>query len=140
VIEGEVVSFERLTGTRPGVELSGQFEQLTASQRIALLRVIQEALRNVREHASAHSVAVRARMRRGATEAVVVNDGPGFDVDAALTRAVREGRVGLIGMMERVRLLGGSCEVRSCAAGPTTVSVLLPRWRPPGEAARTAAQ
>jgi signal transduction histidine kinase len=128
VIEREVVSVERQTGARPAVELSGPFDALTASQRIALLRVMQEALRNVREHSSAGNVAVRIRTQASGTDAVVENDGPGFDVEEALTRAIRDGRMGLVGMMERIRLLGGRCEVSSRAQGPTTVSVFLPRW------------
>jgi signal transduction histidine kinase len=129
VIEHEVVGFERLTGVRPSVEMSGRLDELSPSQRIALLRIVEEALRNIRTHSNARSVAVRIRARRHVTEAVIEDDGPGFDVDAALARAVRDGRVGLIGMIERIRLLGGRCEVRSRAGGPSTVSVLLPAWR-----------
>jgi signal transduction histidine kinase len=133
VIEQEMVSFQRLTGIRPRVHLSGRFEELSPSQRIALLRIVQEALRNVREHSSARNVTVRVCMRRNGTEATVLDDGVGFDVEAALERAIRDGRVGLVGMIERVRLLGGSCDLRSPAGGPTTLSVLLPRWQAPGE-------
>lgn len=128
VMQDEVVTFQRRTGITPSVELSGHFQGLTPSQRIALLRVVQETLRNICEHSDARSVMVRIQVRRGATEAVVEDDGSGFDVDAALARAVRDGRVGLIGMIERVRLLGGRCEVRSRVGGPSTVSVLLPAW------------
>jgi signal transduction histidine kinase len=128
VIEREVASLQRQTGVTPAVELWGRFAELTASQRIALLRVVQEALRNVREHSSASNVAVRIRTEASGTTAVVENDGPGFDVEEALARAIRDGRMGLIGMMERIRLLGGECELSSCAQGPTTVSVSLPRW------------
>jgi signal transduction histidine kinase len=128
VVEREIRCLERQTGAHSAVELSGPFEELTRSQRIALLRVVQEALRNVREHSSAGSVAVQIRARPDGTSAVVENDGPGFDVEAAFRKAIRDGRVGLIGMIERIRLLGGTCEIRSRAEGPTTVSVSLPRW------------
>jgi signal transduction histidine kinase len=129
VIEHEVVAFQRRTGIRPEVQLQGDFGALTPSQRIAVLRIVQEALRNVCEHSDARSVRVSIIARADATEAFVEDDGSGFDVDAALGRAVRDGRVGLIGMMERVRLLGGRCEVRSRVGGPSTVAVLLPAWR-----------
>lgn len=129
VIEQEIVTFQRLTGVIPEVEISGRFEELTPSQRIALIRVVQESLRNVREHSRARHVTVRISTGSDGTDAVVTNDGPGFDVDEALARALEEGRLGLIGMMERVRLLGGDCGLRSRSAGPTTVSVRLPRWQ-----------
>jgi signal transduction histidine kinase len=135
VIEHEVVTFQLRTGVEPRVELTGTFDTLTASQRIALLRVIQEALRNVREHSDAANVSVEVHARPNATEAVVRNDGPGFDVEAALARAVKDGRVGLVGMIERIRLLGGRCKVESAVGGPTTVSIHLPRWQPEAAAA-----
>src|SRR5436305_1211990 len=65
------------------------------------------------------------------TRATVADDGPGFDVEEALACAVRDGRVGLMGMMERVRLLGGTCEIESRPGGPTTISAFVPAWRPP---------
>jgi signal transduction histidine kinase len=128
VIEHERVAFQRLTGVLPEAELSGSFETLSPSQRIALLRVVQEALRNVREHSDAGSVAISIQADGDATRAEIRDDGAGFDVERALARAVRDGRVGLIGMIERIRLLGGSCGVDSRPGGPTVVSVLLPRW------------
>ena len=128
VIEQERVSLERTTGIRTDVELSGRFDELTPSQRIALLRVVQEALRNVREHADAAQVSIAIRTGPAGTHAVIRDDGRGFEVEEALARAVRDGRVGLIGMMERLRLLGGTCEVASRPGGPTTVTAMLPCW------------
>jgi signal transduction histidine kinase len=128
VIEHEKVAHQRLTGVVPEVELSGAFDTLTASQRIALLRVVQEALRNVREHSDAGHVTINIDAAPDVTRAEVRDDGAGFDVEAALARAVRDGRVGLIGMMERIRLLGGSCRVESRPGGPTVLSALLPRF------------
>jgi signal transduction histidine kinase len=130
VIEHEIVAFQRQSGIRPTVELSGDFSAMSASQRIALLRIVQEALRNVGEHSGAHSVAVRIQTTADGIEALVEDDGKGFDVDAALARAVHDGRLGLIGMIERVRLLGGRCELRSRPGGPSAVWVLLPPWEP----------
>jgi len=45
-------------------------------------------------------------------------------------RAARRGRFGLLGMSERVRLLGGRFDVQSRPGGPTEISVFLPVWRP----------
>jgi signal transduction histidine kinase len=135
VIDHEVVAFQRQTGIRPTVELSGDFSQMSDSQRIALLRVAQEALRNVGEHSGAQAVRIRIHATAVGIEALVEDDGDGFDVEATLAQAVRDGRLGLIGMMERVRLLGGRCELRSRPGGPSSVSVVLPRWQRPAQAA-----
>ena len=58
--------------------------------------------------------------------AEVVDRGNGFDYEAARTT----GRLGLVGMAERIRLLDGTLEIDSCPGGPTTVRATIPRWRP----------
>jgi signal transduction histidine kinase len=133
LVQEEVFAFQRRTGTKPRAELSGRFDDLTASQRIALSRILQEALRNVADHAEARNVTVRCVVRRNGTEATISDDGRGFDVRRTLERTTKAGRIGLVGMMERARLLGGTCEVRSRPGGPTTVAVTLPRWKPLAE-------
>ena len=62
--------------------------------------------------------------------AQIVDDGRGFEVAKTLIRAAKRGRLGLVGMGERVRLLGGSFDVDSRPGGPTSISLVLPRWQP----------
>jgi signal transduction histidine kinase len=92
--------------------------------------MIQEALANVREHSGASSVEVRLSARRSAIEVRIVDDGMGFEVERALAKAAQRGRLGLVGMGERVRMLGGTFEIESAPGGPTTLTVTLPRWEP----------
>ena len=54
----------------------------------------------------------------------------GFEVAKTLITAAKRGRLGLVGMGERVRLLGGRFDVDSRPGGPTTLRLVLPRWRP----------
>ena len=129
LVRKEVEQLEQATQIRVDVELEGDPNVLSPSQRIALLRVVEAALANVKEHSDARSVSVSVVVGRAGVRAEIVDDGTGFDVEAALLRAAREGRLGLIGMSERIRLLGGSFDLRSQAGGPTRVSVVLPRWR-----------
>jgi signal transduction histidine kinase len=128
-------AFARRSGARVGVEVSGDFDQLTASQQIAVIRIVQEALANVTDHSDAREVAVTVVARAGEVHARVVDDGQGFDVEETLLRAAKEGRLGLVGMSERVRLLGGRLDVESRPGGPTAVSVTLARWRGSDDAA-----
>jgi hypothetical protein len=66
--------------------------------------------------------------------AVCVSDnGVGFDVATALESARLRGRMGVAGIGERVRMLGGIFSIDSRPGGPTTVRATLPRWRPPVE-------
>jgi signal transduction histidine kinase len=129
---GELVeAFASRCSVVPRLSLDGDAEAISPSQRIALLSVVGEALNNVREHATtATEVCVAIEFGSAGATVKVVDDGRGFDVEAALLRAARRGRMGLAGIHERVRLLGGHCVVDSRPGGPTSVSLSLPRWEP----------
>jgi signal transduction histidine kinase len=75
-------------------------------------------------------VSVRLDCSRDRIEVVVADNGRGFDVDETLVRAGRTGRLGLIGMSERIRLLGGHFHIATNPESSTTVSASLPRWLP----------
>jgi len=130
VLRREVDAFQGRTRIRATLELDGDLDSLTASQRIALYRIVQEGLANVREHSGANEVQIRVRGGDCGTEAQIVDDGRGFEVAKTLIRAAKRGRLGLVGMGERVRLLGGSFDVDSRPGGPTSISLVLPRWQP----------
>ncbi|HET7044062.1 MAG TPA: ATP-binding protein [Gaiellaceae bacterium] len=126
----EVAAFEQRHGIIAELELEGELGALTDSQHIAIYRLVQEALSNVREHACASRVSVRLAGSRDRIDVAVADDGCGFDVDEALVRAGRKGRLGLIGMSERIRLLGGHFHIATNPESSTTVSASLPRWLP----------
>jgi signal transduction histidine kinase len=126
----ELDTFRTASGIPAKLTVDGDVDVLTPSQRIALLRITHEALNNVREHGGASKVVVHVSASRGHVRATIQDDGGGFDVQSILSDASRRGRLGLVGMRERARLLGGSCSIRSSMGGPTVVSVALPRWDP----------
>jgi signal transduction histidine kinase len=129
----EVEGFGAEAHVRFELQTSGDFDEMTSSQKIALLRVIQESLTNVREHAGARNVSVRVHGGRARLTAVISDDGRGFDVQRRLVQATRAGRLGLVGMGERIRLLGGRFHVESAPGGPTRIHASIPRWRPLGD-------
>jgi signal transduction histidine kinase len=129
----EVEDVRRTHGLAIDLEVHGAFDAMTPSQRIAILRILQEALTNAREHSGAARVAVAVTGGPDAVRLDVSDDGRGFDVERTLVRAARRGRLGLVGMAERVRLLGGTFDVRSQPGGPTTSGVALPEWHDPEE-------
>jgi len=129
VLETEATTFTSQTGIRADVTLRGRMDGLSASQRIALVRFVQEALNNVREHSGATQVQITLGVQRGLVTAAVSDNGDGFSVEPTLLRAARAGRFGLVGMSERARLLGGRLDIRSEPGGPTTVSIALPPWQ-----------
>ena len=109
------------------VSVVGDVQSCTASQRIALYRVVQESLWNARQHSEATSVSVAVSVGTDLLVAEVADDGRGFDVDAAQGEA---GGMGLAGMRERIGLLGGDLQVTSRDGGPTTVRATIPCWTP----------
>ncbi len=115
----------------PRLSLDGDQSAVSPSQRIALLSAVGEALNNAREHGGRITdVQVAIEVGAAGVIARVVDDGRGFDVEDALLSAARRGRMGLAGIHERVRLLGGRCVVDSRPGGPTSVLLNLPRWEP----------
>jgi len=130
ILHREVDAFSERTGIRSELEIRGDPDSLSSAQRITVFRAIQEALANVREHAGATTVSVRVRARRSAIELQIVDDGMGFEVERALARAAQRGRLGLVGIGERVRMVGGTFELDSRPGGPTTLRITLPRWEP----------
>jgi signal transduction histidine kinase len=130
VLEREVEAFERRSKTRVSLKVEGDLDTMTASQRIALYRILQEGLANVREHSKAKHVWIRVHGGPNGSEAEITDDGRGFEVAKTLITAAKRGRLGLVGMGERVRLLGGSFDVDSRPGGPTTLRLILPRWQP----------
>jgi two-component system NarL family sensor kinase len=86
-----------------------------------LLRVAQEALTNVRKHAMAREVEVTLRPSKGRLSLSIRDDGRGFS-----PRARSDAGVGILGMQERVRLLGGRLRVQSHPGCGTTVQASVP--------------
>jgi PAS domain S-box-containing protein len=87
----------------------------------ACFRVVQEALTNVARYAGAKSVRVAIEERDGELEVVIEDDGIGFDAEAMMLRASRGGSFGIIGMCERVQLLGGRIEIDSTPGRGTRI-------------------
>ncbi len=130
ILHREVDAFAERSGVDARLEVKGDPESLSSSQRVTLFRAVQEALSNVREHSGATEVTVYLRARRSSIEVRITDNGAGFEVSHALARAAQRGRLGVVGMGERVRMLGGTFDLTSQPGGPTTLSFTLPRVQP----------
>jgi signal transduction histidine kinase len=121
-------AFASRTGVEPVTRLTGALDHLTDSQQITLLSLVREALSNIRKHSDAQAVRITIESDERGVHAEITDDGRGFDTESTLVRAARAGRLGLVGMHERVRMLGGRTEITSRPGGPTVISATLPRW------------
>lgn len=133
-IDELVEAFARRTEIEPELEVLGDFDRLSDSQQITLLALVREALNNIREHSDARSVWIRLDAESDEVRATVRDDGSGFEPESALLRAARDGHLGLVGMHERVQMLGGNTRIDSRPGGPTIISVRLPAKEMPGVA------
>jgi nitrate/nitrite-specific signal transduction histidine kinase len=97
---------------------------LPQSSEVQLLRIVQEALSNVRKHAQAQHVWVSLATRNSYCKLQVKDDGIGFDSDGVSTE--QSGHFGLLVMQERATDLGGTCAVESVPRQGTTVTIEIP--------------
>jgi two-component system, chemotaxis family, CheB/CheR fusion protein len=100
--------------------------RLPSSIETALYRLAQEALTNILKHAQATSVSLIVERREDMAHMIVEDDGTGFDVAAARRSAHIEQRLGLVGMEERVAILGGTLTIESAPGRGTAVFVRIP--------------
>jgi signal transduction histidine kinase len=100
--------------------------RLPKTVEIAVYRTVQEALHNVVKHAAAHSVQVSIRKEGGELQVLVADDGAGFEVEPALQRASEENRLGLMGIRQRLALLGGWADIVSQTGAGTTIRLHVP--------------
>ena len=114
-------------GTTRGIETSvvvlGTSRRLPPDVELLLFRIAQEALSNVRKHAEATQAEIRVEFGPQHVGLAVADDGKGFVLPQRLGDFAAGGKLGILGMQERARALGGELSVRSEAHVGTTVSV-----------------
>ncbi len=106
------------------LEADGAAGRFSPELELAAFRIAQESLRNALRHAGAHHVEVRLERGPAALTLTIADDGRGFDPDQP-RGDVAVPSLGLVGMRERARLLGGTFDVRSSPEG-TTIEAVLP--------------
>jgi two-component system sensor histidine kinase DegS len=123
-ITDAVETQETLSGLQISTSLSAPTEGLPDSTQTVVLRVVQEALQNVRKHAGATNVVVSTGLEDGQWVLEVRDDGRGFDIGAVAARGRRN--FGLQFMRERAELVGAQFEVRSRPEAGTVVRLAIP--------------
>ncbi len=107
-------------------EAIGFDEKLPAQIETALYRIIQEALNNVAKHAGADNIEISLEKRNSVIYASVIDNGGGFDLEKVLHPESPERGFGIIGMQERVSLLGGHIDIQSKPGLGTHIHIEVP--------------
>jgi signal transduction histidine kinase len=108
------------SGTQVDLEAHLGEQRLAGEVETTLYRIVQEALTNVVKHAEATRASVTLTRKPGSVVAVVEDDGRGFDVAAA------NGGLGLIGMRERLAVVGGRLSIEASPGSGTTLVAEVP--------------
>jgi len=117
--------FTKETGILTSLTVFAGVENLSAAKRTALYRIAQEALANVARHAQAARVHVSIQKLPNAVWMQIDDNGKSFDMKRVL-RGRRSQRLGLIGMRERVEMVGGEFTVESSPGKGTTIKARIP--------------
>jgi signal transduction histidine kinase len=119
-LQWQARNFSRSSGLRVTVHVSGELEDVPEDQRICVYRVVQESLTNAARHAGAKNVDVHLERSSRRLLVRIQDDGSGFRA----SNGNRQG-IGVVGMQERVRELGGVFRVETQSGHGTAVVVEL---------------
>jgi PAS domain S-box-containing protein len=120
------IALEEQVGIESNTRILGEPHRLPRDAELALFRIAQEALSNVRKHSQASAVELTLDFRGGAIKMTVADNGNGFELPPATGDLAASGKLGLIGMQERARLLGGTIDMESKPGEGTKVVVVVP--------------
>lgn len=114
------------TDVRTELVTHGSERRFAPEIELLIFRIVQEALSNVRAHAQASEAQVVIDFTQDKTRVTVSDNGRGFELPCRVDDLPRSGKLGLAGMQERIRLLGGTMGLRSAPGQGTTLTVNIP--------------
>jgi signal transduction histidine kinase len=125
-LEELTTELNRQDGLQSEFRVRGQIRRFSSETELTLFRIAQEALSNVRKHARATKVITTMEIDDGTACMVIQDDGIGFEPPTWTDHPAAASKLGLIGMHERVRLLGGTLFIDSALGQGTRVVVNVP--------------
>jgi signal transduction histidine kinase len=128
VVRGLIIQHETLTGMTVNLHVEGDLPPVSLPVKIALYRIMQEALSNAYRHARVDSLEVRLVGDDGWVTLEVVDSGPGFEPPPleGPSGTEREEHIGLRGMRDRAQLVGGQIKLTSHPGQGTRIQARLP--------------
>ena len=123
-VEQQVSQFDQETGNKASYTTSGDVA-LNSFAEVTVFRVVQECLTNVQKHSNATQVDVRIQVTDTGIEAMVKDNGKGFDPSGVAAESAGKS-MGLLSMRERSELLGGSLSVHSSPDRGSEIILFIP--------------
>ncbi len=108
-------------------KVEGKHEGLPSDMEVAIYRILQESLNNIRKHAQATEVTVLVEFNKQEITLTVQDNGRGFEVPESITEFASQGSFGVMGLQERAQLFGGRITLKSQLYEGTTVQMVMPR-------------
>jgi PAS domain S-box-containing protein len=117
---------EKQWGVETNVKVLGIPQRLEPEAEVTLFRIVQESLSNIRKHAQASRAQVTVEFGEDKIGVTITDNGKGFKLPETLDDLSRSGKLGLIGMQERVKLFNGELRVQSELGKGTTIIAEAP--------------
>ncbi len=127
-LQNQVRQFEELSGVETNFSIEGKRRRLQPELETVIFRIGQEALTNVAKHAQATTAEVKLSFNKNCLKLTVKDDGQGFDKSQILSPAGGQQRTawGLLGIQERVAIVGGACFIISEPGKGTIIHATVP--------------
>jgi two-component system sensor histidine kinase DegS len=108
------------------LNVSGTERRFPEELELVLFRITQEALRNVWKHSQATEAEVKVQLEDSSIKVTISDNGKGFNLPRNAGDLTRNGKLGLIGMQERARLVNGNFSIHSQIDKGTEISIEVP--------------
>jgi signal transduction histidine kinase len=125
-LQNQVQTFQAHSSVNAKLTVYGRSRRLPPDIETIVFRIAQEALTNITKHAAAENVAVLLTFAPEMVQLHIQDDGRGFQPDEVFAATQPRRAWGLLGIQERVALVGGSCQINSTPGQGTAVDICIP--------------
>ena len=121
-VQDEIERLGQQCRMKGSLRITGDSFQLDPEDEVSLVRVLQEAMRNIYRHSRATSFQIVLNCERGNLSVLVADNGRGFDP----AKASPEAGIGILNMQERIEIMGGQTQVKSAPGEGTRIFITMP--------------
>lgn len=125
-LEWLITDLEKGYGMKTSYSVNGEGHRLAPEIELTVFRIVQEVLSNVRRHSNASSVEMTVDFSEDALTIIIIDNGEGFSLPPRTSDLAMSGKLGIIGMRERARLINGTLIVQPEPGEGTTVTLRIP--------------